>query len=181
MTWQLRKATTDDLPAVMALETETFANDAWSPTIMRHEFADQHCYYLVAFRPETPTQIDAYAGLLSPPGAKEADIQTIAVTEPARRSGLGRTLMLTMMNEARSRGARELFLEVRADNPGAQALYSALGFEQIAVRENYYQPDGVDAIVMRCEVTPRRATFTAPGLGGSRSRRGTSRQDRPQA
>ena len=166
MTWQLRRANADDIPAIMELETGIFANDAWSASTMRQEIASRNCFYLVAFRPETPTQIDAYAGLLSPQGAKEADIQTIAVAEGARRGGLGRSLMLTLINEARERGAREVFLEVRADNPSAQSLYASLGFEQIAIRDNYYQPDGVDAIVMRSEVTPRRATFTAPSVGG---------------
>jgi ribosomal protein S18 acetylase RimI-like enzyme len=53
------------------------------------------------------------------------------------------------MKEAATRGASEIFLEVRADNPGAQALYCSFGFEEIAVRPRYYQPDDVDAIVMR--------------------------------
>ena len=44
---------------------------------------------------------------------------------------------------------RELFLEVRADNPGAEALYVSRGFERIAIRAAYYQPDGVDAVVMK--------------------------------
>jgi N6-L-threonylcarbamoyladenine synthase/ribosomal-protein-alanine N-acetyltransferase len=42
-----------------------------------------------------------------------------------------------------------VFLEVRADNPGARALYESLGFAEIAVRPDYYQPDGVDAVIMR--------------------------------
>ena len=166
MTWQLRRASVEDVTAIMELETGIFANDAWSASTMRQEIASRNCYYLVAFRPETPTQVAAYAGLLSPQGAREADVQTIAVAKDARRGGLGRLLMLALINEARQRGAREVFLEVRADNPGAQSLYDSLGFEQIAVRDNYYQPDGVDAIVMRAEVTPRRATFTAPRVGG---------------
>jgi [ribosomal protein S18]-alanine N-acetyltransferase len=41
---------------------------------------------------------------------------------------------------------------VRADNPGARALYESLGFAEIAVRPNYYQPDGVDAVIMRLAV-----------------------------
>ena len=162
MTWQLRRAGNADLDAIMELETSIFLSDAWSKSTMRRELANPHCYYLVGFRPETPDQIDAYAGVLSPQGAREADIQTIAVATTARRSGLGRNLVLTLMNEARKRGAREVFLEVRADNPSAQALYASLGFEQLAIREKYYQPDGVDAMVMRAEVTPRRTTFTAP-------------------
>ena len=45
-----------------------------------------------------------------------------------------------------------MLLEVRADNPAAQALYAQHGFEAIAVRPRYYQPDDVDAVVMRAEV-----------------------------
>ncbi|MDJ0334194.1 ribosomal protein S18-alanine N-acetyltransferase [Salinibacterium sp. G-O1] len=152
MTWQLRRATADDLDAIMAIESTVFTTDAWSSAIMRAELADRHGYYLVAFPPGEPDQIDAYAGLRSPLREPQADIQTIAVAERARRNGLGRVLMLQLMSEARTRGAREIFLEVRADNPSAQALYVSLGFEQIAVRPNYYQPDGVDAIIMRMAV-----------------------------
>ena len=68
--------------------------------------------------------IDAYAGLLAPLGTGQGDIQTITVAPRARRQGLGRTLMLALINEARRRGAEELFLEVRADNENAQALYT---------------------------------------------------------
>lgn len=171
MTWQLRRADAGDLDAIMRIENSTFENDAWSSGTMRDELANANAWYLVAFKPETPENIDAYAGLLAPRGAKEADIQTIAVAEHARRSGLGRTLILTLVNEARTRGATEVFLEVRADNPGAQALYRSLGFEEIAVREKYYQPDGVDAIVMRLIVPPRRSTFTAPGTGSPHPKR----------
>jgi len=152
VSWQLRRATVDDLDALMDIETSTFTTDAWSRESMRAELADRHGYYLVAFPPGQPDRVDAYAGLRAPQRAPQADIQTIAVTEGARRQGLGRVLMLRMIEEARDRGASELFLEVRADNPGAQALYESLGFEQIAVRPHYYQPDGVDAIIMRLNI-----------------------------
>jgi ribosomal-protein-alanine N-acetyltransferase len=88
------------------------------------------------------------------PGAPDADVQTIAVLPEARRTGLGRALMGQMIAEARRRGVREVFLEVRADNPGAQRLYQSLSFEGIAVRPRYYMPDGVDAVVMRLQVPP---------------------------
>jgi ribosomal-protein-alanine acetyltransferase len=161
MTWQLRRADARDLDGIMSLETATFDDDAWSSATMRAELDNPNCWYVVAFRPESPEHLEAYAGLLAPRGAKEADIQTVAVEPAARRSGLGRTLMLTLVGEARARGAEEVFLEVRADNPGAEALYRSLGFEQIAVRERYYQPDGVDAHVMRLAVPDREA-----GLAG---------------
>ncbi len=149
MTWQLRHATPADVDAIMALETSTFENDAWSPEAMARDIADPNCYYLVAFPPDEPGRIEAYAGLLAPRGAPEGDIQTIAVAPVARGRGLGRTLMQALIGEARKRGAREVFLEVRADNPSAQRLYERLGFAEVGVRHGYYQPDNVDAIVMR--------------------------------
>ena len=157
--WQLRRATEADLPAIMELERTTFVSDAWSEHSMHAELVSTNAYYLVAFEPENPERIDAYAGLLAPRGSGEGEIQTIAVAERARRHGLGRTLMRALIGEARSRGAGEVFLEVRADNPGAQALYRELGFDEIGVRPQYYQPDGVDAIVMRLVVPTPETTL----------------------
>ncbi|MDF1478375.1 ribosomal protein S18-alanine N-acetyltransferase [Leifsonia sp. H3M29-4] len=151
MTWQLRRATPDDLDAIMAIESAVFAPDDWSRSTMAAELADGNGYYLVAFPPADPTRVQAYAGLRSPRGAEQADIQTIAVVPEARRAGLGRVLMLQLIAQARERGAREIFLEVRADNPAAQSLYESLGFEPIAVRPRYYL-GGIDAVVMRLTV-----------------------------
>ncbi len=162
MTWQLRRAAPTDLAAIMALENSIFTSDAWSTATMERDLENPQCYYLVAFRPETPGTIDGYAGLFAPNRAGEADIQTIAVAESSRRGGLGRVLVLSLIAEARRRGAREVFLEVRADNPGAQHLYQALGFEQIGVRVAYYQPDGIDALTMRLAVPEPRIS---PAVG----------------
>jgi len=156
---QLRRAEPADVPAIMELERSVFENDAWSERSMRSEVAGEHGYYLVAFAPESPDRLAGYAGLLAPRGGGEGDIQTIAVAPHARRRGLGRQLMLALIAEARRRGAREVFLEVRADNPGAQTLYRDLGFEEIGVRPKYYQPDGVDAIVMRLAVPSPETTL----------------------
>ena len=156
MTWLLRRAGLDELDAIMAIETATFATDAWSREIMRSELKNKHSYYLVALG----DGVDGYAGLRAPTGTGQADIQTIAVVEGARGQGLGRTLMNALLSEARSRGADEVFLEVRADNPAAQHLYESLGFEQIDRRKKYYQPDGVDALIMRLQL-PAPTVVTA--------------------
>jgi ribosomal-protein-alanine N-acetyltransferase len=160
VTWELRRASVDDLDALVALEDATFPSDAWSRNLMREELTGPYRYYLVAVTPDG--EIVGYAGLLAPEGAGEADIQTIAVAESARRRGLGRLLVQTLLAEAKRRGAREAFLEVRADNPGAQQLYRTFGFEGIAVRPHYYQPDDVDALIMRLELT---APVTTPAEG----------------
>ena len=150
MTWQLRRASVDDLDAIMALEDATFPSDAWSRKLMRAELTGPNSYYLVATEPAGA--VEGYAGLLAPQGSIEADIQTIAVADNVRRRGLGRVLVQSLLTEARKRGATEVFLEVRADNPSAQQLYRSLGFEQIATRPHYYQPDDIDALIMRLDL-----------------------------
>lgn len=156
MTWQLRRAGLEDLDAIMAIETPVFAPDDWSREMMAAELVDANGYYLVAFPPADPARVEAYAGLRAPRGAEQADIQTIAVVPEARRGGLGRVLMRQLIAQAHERGAREVFLEVRADNPGAQSLYESLGFERISVRPRYYR-GGIDAVIMRLRIPEPKA------------------------
>ncbi|MDY0911700.1 ribosomal protein S18-alanine N-acetyltransferase [Rathayibacter festucae] len=153
MSAELRDATVDDLDAIMAIEESEFTSDAWSRTMMLEEIRSRHTRYLVA---EDAGELVGYAGLLCPVGAHEGDVQTIAVLASARRTGLGRRLLRALVAMAAERGAREVFLEVRADNPVAQSLYRSEGFEEIGVRPAYYQPDDVDALVMRVPVPAPR-------------------------
>jgi len=150
----LRRARPDDLAAIMDIERATFATDAWPEHAMAAELEGEHTYYLVVVDDASPDVAIAYAGLLAPRGSGQGDVQTIAVDRAARGRGLGRALMHALIDEARRRAAAELFLEVRADNPVARGLYESLGFQEIGVRRGYYQPDGVDAIVMRLQVPP---------------------------
>ncbi|MBX3195569.1 MAG: ribosomal protein S18-alanine N-acetyltransferase [Microbacteriaceae bacterium] len=159
MTWSQRRATLDDLDELMALETEIYPDDAWSREIMAGELGNEHGYYLVALADDGA--VDAYAGLLAPIGTGQGDIQTVSVAPRARRRGLARSMVLQLLNEARRRGVEELFLEVRVGNEPAETLYRELGFEDLAVRPNYYGP-GADARTMRLIVPPAR---TAPAGG----------------
>jgi len=100
---------------------------------------------------ETDGVVTAYAGLCAYV-PHEAYIQTIAVAPSAQRRGIGTALLTRLIAEAQRLGVRHLDLEVRADNGTAQRLYRHHGFTQIAVRRNYYQPSGMDAVVMRLEL-----------------------------
>ncbi|MEW1844204.1 ribosomal protein S18-alanine N-acetyltransferase [Nonomuraea angiospora] len=137
--------TESDLPAVMAIERTTFPLDAWSEGMMRGELADmpRSRHYVVAL---VDGEIIGYAGLAS--ASDQADVQTIAVLEKHQGTGIGGALLTELLAEAGRRGAREIFLEVRADNPRAQGVYRHYGFEEIGTRRRYYD-DGTDAIMMR--------------------------------
>lgn len=143
---KLRQMTDADLPAVMAIERATFPLDAWSEGMMRGELADQPRtrHYVVALRDDG--EIVGYAGLAA--AGDQADVQTIAVLHDHQSRGIGGAMLTELLGEARRRGAREIFLEVRSDNPRAKAVYERFGFEEIGLRRRYYD-DGTDAVMMR--------------------------------
>lgn len=88
--------------------------------------------------------------------AGEAELLTLAVAPEARRLGLGRKLVARFQYQAQLRGAQRAFLEVRADNAPALALYESAGFTPAGRRRGYYQePDGrrTDALVLARELT----------------------------
>lgn len=145
----VRVAAASDLAAIMDLERASFPTDAWSEAMMSAELASPHGCYLVL---EEAGRFVGYGGVRAVRGAADADIQTIAITASARGGGRGRALLSALLTTARERGARTVFLEVRADNPVAAALYASEGFIEIARRPRYYQPDDVDAVVMQLDL-----------------------------
>jgi ribosomal-protein-alanine N-acetyltransferase len=78
----------------------------------------------------------------------EAHIATIATHPDFRRRGIGEKLMLVALNSARTEGANRAFLEVRATNASAQALYKKYGFVVDGIRPKYYKDNNEDAILM---------------------------------
>lgn len=164
----LRGATIADLDAIMRIETRSFPSDAWSAETMAAELASPHGRYLVD---DVDGVVVGYGGVRALQGGADADIQTIALDADHRGSGRGRMLLRALLDAARQRGAREIFLEVRADNPVAERLYLSEGFAEIGRRPRYYQPDGVDAIVMRADLATRavgRGPSTSSGTQESR-------------
>ena len=109
----------------------------------------------------------AMAGLLAMPGAfgllaadeaplgfilcrmaaDEAEVLTLLVLPPYRRSGLGGRLLAAACAQAASAGAARMFLEVAADNAAGLALYAARGFLPVGRRPRYYG-GRIDALIL---------------------------------
>ena len=83
--------------------------------------------------------------------ADEAELLTLAVSARHRRQGVGTALVGQVIQRSRRQGARQLFLEVGVDNPGARLLYAQSGFIEVGRRKAYYErPTGfADALVLR--------------------------------
>jgi ribosomal-protein-alanine N-acetyltransferase len=81
-------------------------------------------------------------------GANELHINNVAVRENYRRRGIGRSLLDLILEEGRRAGVACAFLELRAGNDAALALYENCGFRVTARRQKYYSEPVEDALVM---------------------------------
>jgi len=80
--------------------------------------------------------------------ADELHVNNVAVRSEYHRLGIGCALLDTVLAESRRMGAQLAFLEVRASNAAAQALYTRCGFNITGRRRNYYSEPIEDALVM---------------------------------
>lgn len=140
----VRRATADDVPAVLALEHRLFGADAWSERAVHDELTSASREALVAEDGEG--RIVGYVVLLG--NDEVVDLQRIAVEPAHRRRGVAGALL----DACDVPPCARMLLEVRADNAPAQSFYRARGFLDIARRRRYYT-DGCDAVVM--ERSPR--------------------------
>src|SRR5690348_8768146 len=99
-----------------AIHRASFARaEAWGETAMAALLAGAGCSAL----------IDQRGGCaLARVMGHDAELLTLAVSPPVRRIGVGRGLLLTVMERAARAGARVMFLEVAKENTPAIALYS---------------------------------------------------------
>ena len=86
-----------------------------------------------------------------------AHLLVIAVAPDAQREGVGTALIRHCEKEALARGLPAVLLEVRPSNASALAFYHRHGFQQIAIRKDYYPAPGgrrENACVMRKPLSP---------------------------
>lgn len=77
------------------------------------------------------------------------ELELLLVAPEQRRKGLGSKLSEHWIAWAERSGVTRAFLEVRASNTGAQALYRSLGFEEHGTRPSYYHQPPEDAVLMQ--------------------------------
>jgi ribosomal-protein-alanine N-acetyltransferase len=81
-------------------------------------------------------------------GADELHINNVAVRDNYRRRGIGRALLNLILEKGKRSGVACAFLELRAGNVAALALYEECGFRVTAQRRRYYSDPVEDALVM---------------------------------
>ena len=143
---RIRPMTGADLPAVQLIERASFATP-WPPHAYRQELeANRLAHYLVA---TLAGEIVAYGGIWLM--VDEAHITTFAVHPRYRRRRIGERLLLSLLDLALDRHAREATLEVRLSNLAARRLYEKYGFRPVGIRPRYYSDNQEDALIMTTE------------------------------
>lgn len=86
--------------------------------------------------------------------ADEFEILNLAVGKAFRRRGVATQLVSAAVDSARTEGARQAYLEVRASNEGGIAFYTRFGFRQFGRRIGYYHNPVEDAAVLARQIGP---------------------------
>jgi ribosomal-protein-alanine N-acetyltransferase len=134
------------LRSVLRIENQVYPRP-WSLALFMSELGLRNTRsYIVA---RVDGVVVGYAGLMLT--GEDAHVTTIAVDPTWQRHKIGTRLLAHMAREAIRRGSRNLTLEVRVSNHGAQALYRQFGFKPAGIRKNYYQETNEDALVMWSE------------------------------
>ncbi len=138
----IRPAETTDLDALFCLENDSFDTDRLSRRSLRHLLRGQHSICLVATGRNN--QINGYILLLLRRGSSLARIYSLAVSHANRSQGIAKQLLSAAEYAALERKRLFVRLEVRADNPGALALYQSRGYRKFSEVADYYE-DGETA------------------------------------
>lgn len=84
---------------------------------------------------------------------REMHILNFAVHQQKRRQGLGRYLLLSVIDTGTTRGIENIWLEVRPTNGPALSIYKKFGFSDVGRRKGYYSDSQEDAIIMALDLT----------------------------
>lgn len=139
------KATIDGIDEMLEIEEKSFISH-WNKQTFIDEFSADNGYYIVA---KLDGKIVGYSGFRFV--LDEGHITTLAVHPDYRGRGIGTSLVSKLIESAKNKNIKRLFLEVRESNKVAQKIYKKLGFKVIDRRREYYQNPVEDALVMQNE------------------------------
>lgn len=146
MNFYIRRMTLDDIEQVVAIDRASFSLP-WPERSFRFELTDNPSSRCWVADVDGRIAGVIVAWLL----VDEVHIATLATHPEFRRQGIAQALLLHVLKHGAQEGALSSFLEVRAGNLAAQAMYRKFGYEETGRRPRYYKDNSEDAILMTLE------------------------------
>ncbi len=150
----LRQLNKKDIPDLLVIEQAT-QEAPWIETTFTQCFAAGYNVWGL----EHQQKIIAFI-VMSSTSLGENHILNLGVLPMLQRQGLGTTLLMFALQEAKNRNpASIMYLEVRRSNVKAIKLYHKLGFVQISERKGYYpsKKGREDALVLAKDLGVERS------------------------
>lgn len=162
---RLRPMLKTDLPMVYQLERQCQAYP-WPIWFFRRQLNTASCWVLVQ-----DSRIIGFG--IFRRARSWAHIMNMCVAPDFRLQGLGRRIMLHLLELARRQYATRAWLEVHITNEAAILLYQKLGFRKKMIRKRYYttRRGRENALVMVRKLSPPYLMKSAPGIGDNRIRK----------
>lgn len=130
----IRPFTQGDIEDAVTLESVS-QSTPWTAGIFSEELAAPNRVYLVA----DDGGLVGFGGVMII--GDECHVTNLLVDSGRRGEGIGRRLLVALIEEAIAAGTRHLTLEVRAGNRAARSLYASVGMAPVGVRSDYYDDD----------------------------------------
>ncbi|MGH7665104.1 MAG: ribosomal protein S18-alanine N-acetyltransferase [Gemmatimonadaceae bacterium] len=140
----IRVAEPADIPAIAAIEHASFG-DPWTATAFRSLLRNDRTLFDVALA-GAANHLVGY--VVAWAVADEGEVANLAVAANARGGGVGSELLEHILLRLSRRGARSVYLEVRASNRAARSLYVRHGFAEVGRRRRYYREPSEDGLIM---------------------------------
>jgi [ribosomal protein S18]-alanine N-acetyltransferase len=136
----IRKAKPSDLSLILELQRGAGGAAQW--TSAHYSQVQQHGWLFVA------EEEGIVAGFLAAQwAAGEAELLNMVVSDESKRRGIGAALLQHFLAASSVASVARVFLEVRASNAAAIALYKKHGFSHDGIRKAYYSHPTEDALL----------------------------------
>ena len=142
MELQIKPLTEEYVDQVCVLEEEAFSMP-WHRESFLEMIANKDACYLVGLHGE---EVVASCGLRNIVG--DGEITNVVTKTSARGNGIGKQMLVKLMEEGVAMGVEAFTLEVRKSNQTAIRLYEKLGFVTEGIRKNFYEDPIEDALIM---------------------------------
>lgn len=138
----IRPGQSTDLQQIESIEKRVFTEDPWTTGMLAEELklrSDRKTWVMVEKNRTMGYAMARYTGC-------EVHLLNLVVDTPFRSRGCGWILLKHFLKNIPPKIS--VFLEVKEGNFPAINLYQKAGFQQIAIRQNYYG-DGKNAVIMK--------------------------------